>query len=183
MLLAAEEKGARSPSLLRSCLCPGDQSLLVLLRDTGRSMCFLGRNATHSIHNNNSNNKSTQCPFPSNTGNERNAIFLLRHPSLPSSKCHARSRPPALCATVWAGALAPSAPWAPTAATHRCPSLLFAPHLWGNCWSQPVQVQIVQALPPISLYPGKWLLVSVSLKCRAIKLLLYLAPVQFSDVS
>lgn len=88
MLLAAEEKSARTPSLVRSCLCPGDQSLLVLLGDIGRSMCFLGRNATHSIHNN--NNKSTQCPFPSNTGNEHNAIFLLRHPSLPSSKCHAR---------------------------------------------------------------------------------------------
>lgn len=127
--------------------------------------------------------KSTQCPFSSNAGNEHKAISSLRHQACLPASAMPGPWPPARRAAGWARALAPSAAWAPRAATCQCPGLVFALCLRGNGWSQTVQIQIAQALPSISLYLGQWLLVSVSLKCRAIKLLLYLARMQFFDVS
>lgn len=70
MPLTGEEKGARTP-LVHSCLCPEGQSVLALLGDAGRSVCFLGRNATcytHTIVHN--------VLFPQ-AGSECNAVSLL----------------------------------------------------------------------------------------------------------
>lgn len=115
--------------------------------------CNLFYTHTHT-HN------STQCPLSSGTENEHNAVSLLRHPSLPSRECWARA--PAPRTSGQAGG------WTPPAAARQCSGLLWELCLRGNCWSQ-VQIQIVWVLPSISLYPGQWLLVSVSLTCRDIK--------------
>lgn len=56
--------------------------------------------------------------------------------------------------------------WAPTAAARRCSCLLGELHPEGTAEAKLTCKQSV--LPSISLYPGQWLLVSVSLKCRAI---------------
>lgn len=88
-LTGEKDWGARTP-LVHSCLCPEDQSVPALLGDAGRSVCFLGRNATCSIHIHTHTQNSTQCPLSSSTGNEHNAVSLLRYPSLPSRECYAR---------------------------------------------------------------------------------------------
>lgn len=105
--------------------------------------------------------------------------MLVIQACLPVSAMPGSCTPP-LRATAWAGALSRSA--APTAATPSVLKLVSVLHLWGNSWSHIVEIQIAQAL---ALYhPLSWAVASgsVSLKCRAIKLLFYLAWMQFSGV-
>lgn len=67
MSLAGEKgQGAGTPLLAHSCFCPGDQSVLALLGDAGRSLWFLGRDAIALWRGKKKKNQSsTQCPFSS----------------------------------------------------------------------------------------------------------------------
>lgn len=77
-------------SPVHSCLCPAGQSGLALLADTGRSVFPWQKCNLFYTHTQN----STQCALSSSTGNEHNAVSVLRHPSLPSRECCARAPAP-----------------------------------------------------------------------------------------
>lgn len=92
------------------------KSVLALLGDAGRSVCFLGRNATCHTHTH-THTIVHNVLFP-RAGNECNAVSLLRHPSLPSRECSARvPAPSSRCQ--W-----PGWGWAPSAAARHCSGLL-----------------------------------------------------------
>lgn len=130
---------------LFALVCPGDQSVLALLGALAGACVSLAEMQlslwTHA--------QSTQCPFSSSTGNEHNAVFLLRDPSLPPGECHA-----------WVLAARSACRWlgwgvGSHSCTHRRPGTRFATCLWGNCWSRIVHTGTVQALPSLSLHPGQ----------------------------
>lgn len=80
-----EEDGARTPLLVCSCPCPGDRTVLALLRDTGREHVSLAE-VQLALFTHTQKKKSTQCPFSSNAGTERKAVSSFRHQAcLPAS--------------------------------------------------------------------------------------------------
>lgn len=140
MPLTGEEKGARTP-LVCSCLCPEGQSVLALLGDAGRSVCFLGRNATcytHTIVHN--------VLFPQ-AGSECNAVSLLSIQACPPESAVPEGQPPAPGTVARLGLGSPSC-------SPICSGLLGELCPWGSCWS-PAHMQTF-----LSLHQSAYILAS-----------------------